>query len=380
MIAVIGAGPAGCYYASLVKGSNVHVFEDHAEVGMPVSCTGILTDSVRRVIPDVPEDLVVSRIRTFKLVAPDGRSLLVDLDKVNMILDRAGFDRFLLARALANGATLHLGERFTGYERSGSAYRVHTTRGSYAAEMIVGADGPFSAVARAAGIYGRRSFVMGWQARCVYPGLEVGVTEIRLTLGEFSWIVPENGRVARVGVIGPDTPGIRKDYETLLGGAHVIEDQSGMIPVYDPRQKLRAPGERVFLIGDAATQVKATTYGGIIYGLLAAQYLAEDPDGYEQRMNAKLGRDLRLSLQMREFMNAMTEEQANELVEIFEKDSNRQIISRHDRDFPSRFIVQLLMKETRLWKLGIGLLRNRIAPPPPAEDATMSQQLAAGKT
>ena len=106
-----------------------------------------------------------------------------------------------------------------------------------------------------------------------------------------------------------------------------------MIPVHDPGQKLRKPGENIFLIGDAATEVKATTYGGIIYGLLAAQYLAEDPNGYERRMNAKLGRDLWLSLQMRELMNAMTEEQANELIDIFEKDRNRQIIARHDRDF-----------------------------------------------
>jgi digeranylgeranylglycerophospholipid reductase len=360
MIAVIGAGPAGCYYASLVKGGDAHIFEEHGEIGVPVSCTGILTDSVRRVIGDIPEDLVVSRIHTFKLVAPSGRSLYVDLDKVNMILDRSRFDRFLLSKAIANGATLHLGERFLGYERNRTGYRVRTTRGFHDAEMIVGADGPFSAVAQAAEMYGSRSFVTGWQARCEYPGLEVGVTEIRLTLGEFSWIVPENKSVARVGVIGPDSTELRRDYDTLRAGAHVLEDQSGAIPVYDPRQRLRKPGENIFLIGDAATQVKATTYGGIIYGLLAAQYLAEDRDGYEQRMNAKLGRDLWLSLRMREFMNAMTEEQANELIAIFEKDRNKEIIARHDRDFPSRFIVQLLMKETKLWRLGFGLLKNRV--------------------
>ena len=55
----------------------------------------------------------------------------------------------------------------------------------------------------------------------------------------------------------------------------------------------------------------------------------------------------------------MTEEQADQLIEIFERDRNKQIISRHDRDFPSKFIVQLLMKEAQLWKLGFGLLKNR---------------------
>ncbi len=31
----------------------------------------------------------------------------------------------------------------------------------------------------------------------------------------------------------------------------------------------------------------------------------------------------------------------------------------HDRDFPSKFILQLLMKEAQLRKLGFGLLKNR---------------------
>jgi flavin-dependent dehydrogenase len=97
MVAVIGAGPAGCSYASLVRGGDVYVFEEHDdEVGTPVSCAGILTDSGRRVIGDIPEELVVSRIHRFKMVAPSGKSMYVDLDKVNMILDHAAFDRQLL--------------------------------------------------------------------------------------------------------------------------------------------------------------------------------------------------------------------------------------------------------------------------------------------
>jgi len=361
MIAVVGAGPAGCYYASLLDGREVHIFEEHQAVGSPVSCTGILTDSVRRVLGDIPDGLVMSRIRRFKLVAPGGRGLYVDLDKVNLILDRAAFDRHLLRRALANGAVLHLGERFTGFERTRrGSYHVFTTRGRYLAETIVGADGPYSPVAQAAGLYRDRRFVTGLQARCAGPGLEEGVTEIRLSVGEFSWIVPESASVARVGVIGPEGRDLQRDYRAMLEGFTTLEDQSGVIPVHDPRQRLRKPGEEVYLIGDAATQVKATTYGGIIYGLLAARFLAEDPHAYEQRMAAKLGRDLWISLQMRQFMNAMTEEQADELIEIFERDRNKQIISRHDRDFPSKFIVQLLMKEAQLWKLGFGLLRNRV--------------------
>ena len=359
-IAVIGAGPAGCWYAAQAGGKGVHILEEHERVGEPVSCTGILTDSAVGVMGEIPPELIINRIKVFKIVAPSGRSMYVNLDKVNLILDRGAFDRHLLKLALDAGASLHLGERFLSYRSVGSRYEVLTTRGRHVVDMIVGADGPESPVAKAAGLYGDRKFVRGLQARCRYPGLEPEVTAIHLNLGEFSWVVPESGETARVGVIGPDEAALERDYRQLLGAAEVLEDQSGIIPVYDPHQKLRRDGERVFLIGDAATQVKATTYGGIIYGLLAGTFLAQDPELYVERISAKVARDLWISLQMRDLMNHMTEDQANELIDIFEKERNREIIARHDRDFPSRFIVQLLMKEAKLWKLGFNLLKNKV--------------------
>jgi flavin-dependent dehydrogenase len=276
-----------------------------------------------------------------------------------MVLDRARFDQFLLERALDSGAKLHLGERFLGYKKEGKKYLVRTSKGNYESDLLVGADGPKSSVARAAGIYGNREFVFGYQARCRYKNLELGVTEIHLNKGEFSWIVPEDDKVARVGVIGPLSLGLKKDYKALLGSSKILEDQSGIIPLYNPKQVLKKKGEDVFLIGDAATQVKATTYGGIIYGLLAGKMLAEDKDSYERNFNKKLGKDLWISLKMREYMNKMSDEQATELVNIFQKKENKSILEKYDRDFPSKFIVQLLMKEAKLWKVGFDLFRKR---------------------
>lgn len=354
MISVVGGGPAGCYYAYKEQ-DEVHIFEEHKEIGNPVSCTGILTDSIRRVI-DVPKELEISRIEQFKIVSPGGKAIYVDLDKVNMVLDRTKFDQWLMEKAVDNGAKLHLGEPFIGYKKAGNGYVLKTKKRDYATDMIVGADGPNSPVARAAGIFGKRQFLKGWQARCRYPNLEEGVTEIRLNVGEFSWIVPEDDKIARVGVIGPDNGRLRDDYKKMLGASRILEDQSGRIPLYNPRQKLRK-GD-VFLIGDAATQVKATTYGGIIYGLIAGGYLAEDKESYVKRFNGKLGRDLWISLKMRGMMNSMTEEQCNEMVTIFSKKNNLDILSKHDRDFPSKFIMQLLMKEKQLWKLGFSIFKN----------------------
>lgn len=358
MISVIGAGPAGSHYAALAaKNSDVHLFEEHKIVGKPVACTGILTDSVNSIIK-IPDELVVSTIDRFKIVAPNGRSIYVDLKKVNKVLDRAAFDQYLFNNAIDAGVNVHLGEKFLGYKTVGKEYLLKTSSSVYNTGMIVGADGPKSAVAKSAGIYGDRKFIWGWQARARMKNLELGVTEIRLNLGEFSWIVPESKTVARVGVIGLKNPRLLNDYKKILGASKILEDQSGIIPLYNPRQKLRK--ENVFVIGDAATQVKATTYGGIIYGLLAGKYLSEDKESYIKKFNSKLGKDLWISLKMRDLMNHMNEAQADELIEIFEKQSNSKVLSEHDRDFPSKFIVQLLMKEAKLWKLGFEIFKNKM--------------------
>ena len=215
MISVIGAGPAGSFYASKVKHEDVHLFEEHKQVGLPVACTGILTDSVTRVT-DIDPSLVVSTIEKFKMVAPNGKSIYIDLNKKNMVLDRARFDQFLFKRAVDNGAKVHVDEKFLGYKSVGNGmYALKTNKKEYETGMIVGADGPYSSVAKAAGIYGNRQFIYGWQARATFPHLEEGVTEIRLNLGEFSWIVPEDKHTARVGVIGVDGAQLRKDYKTL---------------------------------------------------------------------------------------------------------------------------------------------------------------------
>ena len=47
-------------------------------------------------------------------------------------------------------------------------------------------------------------------------------------------------------------------------------------------------------------------------------------------------------------MNKMTEQQTNELIETFSKKNNIDILANYDRDFPSKFILQLLIKEPRL--------------------------------
>ena len=346
MISVIGAGPAGCFYASKEKEDNVHIFEEHKEVGKPVSCTGILTSSINEVM-DIKKEFVINKIKRFKITAPNQKSIFIDLKKENLILDRVKFDNYLLEKAIDNGAKLHLNEKFLGFKDN----KIKTSKKEYETKILIGADGPLSKVAKSAGIYGDRKFLTGIQARVKIKNLEEDTTEIKLGLGEFSWIVPEDNKIARIGVIGN-----REHFNQLIKNNEILEYQSGIIPLYNPKQKLRK--DNVFLLGDAATQVKATTYGGILYGLKAAKILAEDKDNYEKNFK-ELKKELKLSLRLRNVMNSMKEQQYNDLVKIFEKENNKEILSKYDRDYPSKIIFKLL-KEYRVWKLGMGILRSKL--------------------
>jgi geranylgeranyl reductase family protein len=361
MISVIGAGPAGSFYSSLAaKNDEVHLFEEDKVIGKPVACTGILTDNINEIIQKLPKELILTKIRRYKIISPNGKFIYIDLKKPDIVLDRAAFDEYIFSKTKDSGVKIHLDEKFLGYKKIGKEYIIKTNKESYTTDVLVGADGPNSIVAKSAGLFQQRKFIQGLQVRTKYSELEEGTTIIHLNMGEFSWIVPEDDKIARVGIVGKNSVKLHEAYKRLIGDAKIIEHQSGIIPVYDPKQRLQKDNENIFLIGDSATQVKATTYGGILYGLHAGKILSENKDTYEKRFNKTLGKELRLSLKMREWMNFMTDKDANTLIEIFQKDSNNKILAEHDRDFPSRFVIKLMLKEPRLWKLGFNILKNKL--------------------
>ena len=158
MIYVIGAGPAGSYFAGLMaeKGVPVTVFEDHDTIGDPCQCTGIVTSSIQELLP-LDDSIVMNHISKARVVAPSGASLEFSIQDI--ILDRPGFDRYVARVAQENGATIFTGHRFRGIEgdcivieerKSKRRKRFRFTKD----DILVGADGPNSAVAKAAEIFG----------------------------------------------------------------------------------------------------------------------------------------------------------------------------------------------------------------------------------
>ena len=134
----------------------------------------------------------------------------------------------------------------------------------------------------------------------------------------------------------------------------VGEYQSGVIPVYD--RKIKASNGKVFLVGDSATFVKATTYGGIIQGMMASEALSEilvNGGNYEKAWRKKLGKSLLLHSIVRNKLNKMDDFKYNEMMKLVNKEKVKNLFSGYQRDSNPLAILKLLFKEPRFLKFAI---------------------------
>lgn len=365
MIAIVGAGPAGSHLAYLLAkaGKEVHVFEEHSSVGEPVQCTGIVTSGVSEFAP--AGKYVVNRIRDARIVAPNGEAVGVRFSSDNLIIDRTKFDRCLAERAEKAGARYHLDHRCLSHNgndvefSAGSGRRKHVT-----ADIVVGADGPNSAVAKSAGLFGEREFFMGVQATIRLEN--DNTVEFSTGFGDFAWLVPESKSRVRIGLCTRGSAHQTFDafMKWRIGMSYekrIVSRQAGLIPVYDP--KVRTHSGNTYLVGDAAGMVKATTAGGILQGMQAAEELATalvEGGDYEQAWRRRIGRDLYLHLLMRKVLDRMSAADYNRLVRLFQKEKNRRVLEEFDRDYPSRYLLRLLLQEPKLAGFARVLLRARM--------------------
>ncbi len=368
MASIIGAGPVGNYLASKLaqQGIPVKVYEEHKKIGAPVACTGILTPYLTDFMK-AEGDFVVNTINQTDVYSPEGKFVSIKL-KENYIVDRTLFDAHLAELAKSHGAEYNIGWKLTSMKKENGKYQLQFGNGKTSEDVIVvGADGPGTTVGRCNGIYEGRKFVVGHQARVrMKKKIDSSIVEFFLDEGNYiGWLVPEDEKIARIGVASHAN--VKTYFEKLMKRrpGEVIEWQSGAIPVYNP--KLTYEKEKVYLIGDAATQVKATTYGGIIPGMHAADVLSEViakemPEGsYQRGLDKTVGKNLKTHLMMRKLMNRFTREDYNELIRMCEKKSVKDVIYEFDREYPKKLLVSLFLREPRFVKFSKCLLRKEIA-------------------
>jgi len=365
-VAVIGGSAAGLYTASLLAqaGRSVEVHE-RAERLDPTPRTLIVTSHLRTLLGEVANRAVVNEIRKFELFT-DGRVAYVPLKKPDLIIERSTLIRGLAEQAKGHGVQMHFGSRFVSLESNGTKLRVGVERSGTNqpeerhAEIVVGADGALSRVAEAAG-WPRQPTVPLVQAVVRVPA-EMCADTVRVWFipddtPYFYWLIPESPERAVLGLIGEDGQETRRCLERFMEkrGFTPLGFQGARIPVYGQWTEVerRVGAGRVFLVGDAAGQVKVSTVGGIVTGFRGAMGVSESilNEGKSKELRA-LRRELDLHLLIRRTIHKFKQVDYSHLVDLMNAPTRRSL-SQYTRDEAGRVLWHLALSQPRLLLLGL---------------------------
>lgn len=349
MIGIIGSGPSGSYLAYLLakQGHEVSLFEEHSVIGKPIQCTGLVTKALFDLIP-YSKEYMVNELKQAEITGPNS-SILLDLEEY--VICRHKFDAYLANLAENAGAEIHLGHHFTDFKKTTASFKTKEGFVQKKFDILVGADGPLSRVAKSQNIFYSREFYIGVQATMKGEFQHDTFTANfgSLAPGFFAWSVPESDSLSRVGLATKKNA--REHYNKFIKSlkGNVLDVLAGPIPHYTPKQIVGK--DNIFLVGDAAGLAKATTGGGIITGMLSSKILADciiNGKSYEKEINA-LKKELWIHMKIRQCLDKFQDKDYDYLISLMNNKKVRKILFENPREYPSRFVAKLFFSEPRLF-------------------------------
>ena len=295
-VVVIGGGPSGATAANdLVKhGFSVALLD---KAGRVKPCGGAVPPQAM-VDFDIPDELLVARVGTARMVSPHRQKVDIPVGRgyVGMV-DRGSFDEWLRERARSNGA-----QRITGFfdhfsHDTDGRLLVHYASGSsrsgvlntIKAQMLIGADGALSAVARQAIpiAYAGGNRVTAYHEIVKSPLFDTDDFQARradiyydgnYSPDFYAWIFP-HGDVTSIGT-GTFQQGFdmraavaRLRQETGLADCETIRREGAPIPLRPLRWWEN--GKDVSVCGDAAGVVAPASGEGIFYAMTCGRFTAD---------------------------------------------------------------------------------------------------------
>ena len=300
---IVGCGPAGLFagIAALREGKSALASEEHARVGEPEACSGLISRSgleALRALAGVDYSrAMINSINSAKIVCGKQTFAISPKEETAVLVSRQEFDRLAAERFEQEGGKLRLSSKVTR---------------AFEADCIIGADGPASLVAGRFGFPKIRTFVASMQGDFSYECDDAHCATLYLSSrdfpGFFGWVIPKNESEAKIGVgVGLPSHHPLAHYRRFLASLGVEGKPSREFAAVIPtsvraRTAMKSGRLSVLLAGDAAGQVKATTGGGVFFGS-SCGYLAgknaDAPEKYERGWRKAYGLDLALHSHLR---------------------------------------------------------------------------------
>jgi digeranylgeranylglycerophospholipid reductase len=347
---VVGGGPVGSFAAlNLAKrGVNVTVFEEHAAIGSPSHCAGHLgIQSLRNLgLYPLPSGIVENTFSNANFYSSTGTKFSVRLARpVTCAVNRAFFDRYLAEKAKAASVRYCLGSRVrsllvdNGFVKGVNVEQKDMGEEKVSAKIVVDAEGIASRILRQTGLpaLSRDRLVYAVETE-VENVKNVELDAVAVFLGKsyapgfYAWLIPRLDGTAKVGLA--TKTGNPKDFLQRLMLKHpVASKQLGLAritrmafhPISLGGPISQAYSNGFIAVGDAASQVKPTTGGGVVFGLtcarIAAQVVSEAIRRndfsldylrlYQKRCGDAVGFDVNVMLRMRNFLDALSDERVD---------------------------------------------------------------------
>jgi geranylgeranyl reductase family protein len=392
---VVGAGPTGCFAAiELAKhGVDTTVFEEHSEIGLPSHCAGHL--SIRSLknlgLYSLPNNIIENTFSNATFYSPSGSRFSVHLKQpVTCTLNRELFDKFLAEKAQAAGARFRLNSRVSSLlVDNGTVVGINVEKANniekVPAKIVVDAEGVGSRLLKETDLsnVSRKKLVYSVEAEIEnVQNIDRDTVEVFLgkdyASGFYAWIIPLLEETAKVGLA--TNVGNPKVLLQKLMAKHPVASKQFIrarirritfhsIPLSGIIQKAYTDG--FLAVGDAASQVKPTTGGGVIFGLTCAQIAADVASEainksnvssnflqqYQKRCIDKLGFDFRVMLQVRKFLDSLSDEKLDHAINVFNRlGVDKALSDVEEIDFQGRLFLQLLMKPAAIGAIAYFLL------------------------
>ena len=283
-VLVVGLGPAGASAAAAAarRGARVVGIDRKRVAGHPVQCAEFVPLLLGQQIAglDAHRHQSIRAMTTF--IEDEPPHLRTQFTGV--MIDRRAFDAALVETAMAAGAEAWFSLSLRTIDADGTA---RLSDGSaLRARVIIGADGPHSAVGAAVGI---ANVVLAETRQITVPLLqpfeETDIFLSRRLPGGYAWLFPK-GEVANLGLGGD--PRWRRKFKPLLDDLHaqlaaqgrvgrdILGHTGGAIPSGGMLEPVTRRGEcHVLLAGDAAGLTNPITGAGIPAAVLSGEMAGE---------------------------------------------------------------------------------------------------------
>jgi len=385
-VIVVGGGVCGSFSAMTAAklGAEVIVCEEHKEIGTPEHCAGHVSISgLKHVELSLPKKIVENEIKGAVFYSPSGKNFTVRCTSpVTCVINRQLLDKHLAGLAEETGARYLLKSRAESFLVDsdfvkGVTIRRRGVKENLTSSLVIDAEGCSSVLLKKAGLQTLdNSMVVHAIEAEVDQVKDVEMDMVEVYLGRryapdfFVWVIPKRDSSAKIGLA--TKTGDPREYLHQFIHNHPVASKKlrnskitslSLHPIPLGGAIPKTYGNGFLVVGDAASQVKPTTGGGIIFGSLCSKIAGEVAyealksndfskgflSQYQSRWRELIGFDLAAMRRVRKLLNRLPDDKVDKLIDLCSKFEVNKILEEvGDLDFQGKSLVRVVQHTSAL--------------------------------